>query len=102
MATLPDSVVAKMTIKKMFGGVAFLYGGKMTVGVLNDDLMVRIIPEKMEAHLKMDHVEPMAFTGKPMREFVFVKPDGYTDENSLQYWIELGIEHAGRKLKRLD
>ncbi|WP_422351212.1 TfoX/Sxy family protein [Flagellimonas sp.] len=86
------------TEKKMFGGIAFLYEGKMTVGPVKDDLMVRVISEKMEAVLQQDFVRPMDFTGKPMKEFIFVSPEGFRTEEQLQGWIELGLEHAKSKL----
>jgi len=41
------------TEKRMFGGLVFLYKGKMTVGVLKDDLMVRVISDKMESCLNL-------------------------------------------------
>lgn len=83
----------------MFGGIAFLYKGKMTVGIVKDDLMVRILPEHMAATLKKPHVKPMAFTGRPMKEFVFVCPEGYATEAELQNWMEMGVAHALKKLK---
>lgn len=86
------------TEKKMFGGIAFLYQGKMTVGPVKDELMVRVIHEKMENVLAQDYVRPMDFTGKPMKEFVFVSPEGFRSEEQLQNWIELGLEHAKSKL----
>ena len=86
------------TEKKMFGGIAFLYGGKMTIGPVKDDLMVRVISEKMEAVLQQNFVRPMDFTGKPMKEFIFVSPEGFKTEEQLQSWIELGLEHAKSKL----
>ena len=89
---------AAFTQKKMFGGIAFLYKGKMTVGVINDDLMVRIIADKMKEHLQYEYVRPMDFTGTPMKEFLFISPKGYETEEQLQYWIELGWEHAKYKL----
>lgn len=84
--------------KKMFGGIAFLYRGKMTIGAINEDLMVRIVNSKMDQHLRMDSVRPMDFTGTPMKEFVFVTSHGYQTKEQLQYWIELGLEHAKNKL----
>ena len=87
------------TIKKMFGGIAFLYKGKMTVGVINDDLMVRVIGTKMESVLGQPHVRPMDFTGKPMKEFVFVSGKGTKTPFQIQEWVELGLEHAKSKLK---
>ena len=44
-------------------------------------------------------VKPMDFNGKPMKEFVFVSEEGYNTGEKLQYWIELGIEHAIQKSK---
>ena len=86
------------TQKKMFGGIAFLFHGKITVGAINEDLMVRIVSEKIQGQLQKDSVRPMDFTGKPMKEFVFVSADGYATEEQLQQWIELGLEHAKNKL----
>ena len=86
------------TEKKMFGGIAFLYQGKMTVGVVKDELMVRVIENKMESVLQQEHTRPMDFTGKPMKEFVFVSPQGFKSEEQLQHWIEMGLEHAKTKL----
>ncbi|WP_420322269.1 TfoX/Sxy family protein [Flagellimonas sp.] len=87
------------TEKKMFGGVAFLYQGKMTVGPVKNELMVRVIKSKMENVLNQEFVRPMDFTGKPMKEFIFVSPEGFSTEEQLQNWIELGLEHAKSKLK---
>lgn len=86
------------TEKKMFGGVAFLYGGKMTVGPVKNDLMVRVIASKMDKVLAMENVRPMDFTGKPMKEFIFVSAEGYKTEAQLNDWIALGLEHAKSKL----
>ena len=38
--------------KKMFGGICFMLQGNMACGVLNDDLIVRVGPEKYEEFLK--------------------------------------------------
>ncbi|MBV1922941.1 MAG: TfoX/Sxy family protein [Flavobacteriaceae bacterium] len=83
-----------ITEKRMFGGYCFLYKGKMCVGETKERLMVRVVSEKMEQVLSMPNVIPMDFTGKPMKEFIFVKPKGYDTEEKLQHWVELGIEHA--------
>jgi len=90
----------KFTEKRMFGGLAFLLEGKMTIGTINEDLMVRVIPEKISHELRKNFVRPMDFTGKPMKEFIFVTVEGYHTEEQLQYWIELGVEHAKNKLKK--
>ncbi|GHC50099.1 TfoX/Sxy family protein [Ulvibacter litoralis] len=86
-----------ITEKKMFGGYCTLYNGKMSIGEIKGRLLVRVVPEKMETVLKSPFVTPMDFTGKPMKEFIFVSEGGFTTNEDLQYWIELGIEHAQLK-----
>jgi len=86
------------TEKKMFGGLSFLYQGKMTVGIVKEELAVRIIASKMESELVKDFVRPMDFTKRPMKEFVYVSQEGYKTEVQLPHYIELGLEHAKSKL----
>ena len=87
-----------VTEKKMFGGVCFLYKEKMSVGVTKGRLMVRVVLEKMNDALAKDHVYLMDFTGKPMKEFIFVDAPGFDTDEKLQQWVELGIEHAKSKV----
>lgn len=84
--------------KKMFGGLSFLYQGKMTVGIIKEDLAVRIVSNKMETELAKKFVRPMDFTKRPMKEFVFVSQEGIETETDLLHYIELGLEHAKSKL----
>jgi len=95
IAVLPWS--SHITSKKMFGGHCTLYKGKMCVGEVKGNLMVRVIPEKMPAILAQPYVRPMDFTGKPMKEFIFVEQKGFDSEEKLQHWVEMGIEHAKTK-----
>ncbi len=83
-----------ITEKKMFGGIAFLLGGNMCVGVVNDVLMVRVGAEACDAALNEPHVRPMDFTGRPLKGFVYVDPDGIDDDEALQAWIERGVAFA--------
>ena len=82
----------------MFGGVAFLYKGKMTVGVIKDELIVRVIGAKMDEVMKDPAVRPMDFTKRPMKEFIYVSRAGFETEEALQEWMELGLEHAKSKV----
>ncbi|MCH2193941.1 TfoX/Sxy family protein [Kordia sp.] len=77
------------TEKKMFGGICFLYEGKMTVGIAKNNLMARVKLEKMEENLAKDFVRPMDFTKKPMKEFIYVYSEGFETELALLQWIEL-------------
>ena len=83
--------------KRMFGGTCFLYKGKMCIGETKGRLVVRVINKKMRKILTSPFVSPMDFTGKPMKEFIFVQMDGFSSEEQLQQFVELGIEHAKSK-----
>lgn len=97
--TFPHSISDNLSKKKMFGGLAYLYSGKMTVGVVGDELMVRVVYEKMEDLLRQEHIRPMDFTNRPMKEFVYVSPEGFRTESQLLELITLGIEHAHKVLR---
>ena len=74
--------------KKMFGGVAFLLHGNMLVGVWNDSLIVRLGPEEGEEALSESHVRQFDVTGRPMKGWVMVEPDGLDSDSRLRDWIE--------------
>ncbi len=94
----PEPLRSDISEKKMFGGLAFLLRGKMIFGILGEDLMVRVVGEKMKEVLGEEAVRPMDFNKKPMKEFVFVSPEGYVSDEALKRWMQLGIEHARRQL----
>jgi len=80
--------------RKMFGGIAFMIHGNMCCGVVNDDLMVRVGADSLEASLALPHARPMDFTGRPMKGFVFVGPEGINDDGALSRWIDRGVKYA--------
>ncbi|MBT8273356.1 MAG: TfoX/Sxy family protein [Bacteroidia bacterium] len=86
------------TEKKMFGGLSFLYKGKMTVGIIKDELAVRVVASKMNEELEKTTVREMDFTKRPMKEFIYVSQKGCEKESDLLHYIELGLEHAKTKL----
>jgi len=80
--------------RKMFGGVAWMLSGNLAVGVNGDRLMVRLSHEDVEAALAEPHVGPMDFTGKTMRGFITVEPEGLEDEEDLAGWVDAGADFA--------
>jgi len=78
--------------KRMFGGMAFMLRGKMCCGVLNDDLVVRVGPERYERALSRAHVRPMDFTGRPLKGYVFVGPEGLKTKSILSKWVGEAID----------
>jgi TfoX/Sxy family transcriptional regulator of competence genes len=80
--------------KKMFGGVGYLLHGNMACGVIKDDLIVRINPQEQPALLKKPYVRLFDMTGRPMKGWLVVKPDGIKTAKQLGTWVKLGIEFA--------
>ena len=85
--------------KKMMGGLTFMVDEKMCVGVVRDDLMVRIAPEEYEFALQKTGCRPMDFTGRPMPGFVFVNHDGISTDQDLENWLNLALEFNPRAKK---
>jgi TfoX/Sxy family transcriptional regulator of competence genes len=81
--------------KKMFGGIVFLLGGNMCVGIVGDELMVRVGPDAYEAALEQPFAREMDFTGKPMRGMLYVADPGCREEAQLADWVERGVAFAG-------
>jgi TfoX/Sxy family transcriptional regulator of competence genes len=82
------------TERKMFGGIAWMVQGNMCCGILGDDLIVRLGPERGETALAEPHVRPFDFTGTPMRSTVFVAAEGVADNEALLRWVDEGLDFA--------
>jgi len=74
--------------KRMFGGIGFLLNGNLLVGVWKESLIVRLGPEEGGEALKEPHVKEFDITGRPMRNWVLVEPEGVEDDDQLKDWIE--------------
>jgi TfoX/Sxy family transcriptional regulator of competence genes len=85
---LPD-----VTERKMFGGIAFMVRGNMFVGIVNDDLMARVGNDGYDDALARPHTRPMDFTGRPMRNMVYVAPVGI-EGKALRTWVERSFAFA--------
>ena len=82
----------QVTEKKMFGGLAFLLQGNMLVGVWQGSLIVRLGPAQAAPALKQPHVREFDVTGRPMKGWVMVGPDGLESDRDLSDWIERATE----------
>ena len=89
-SVLADQRVAFSEIK-MFGGLAFMVRGHMTIGIMKEDLMVRIEPDTLAQALEEPHVRKMEFTGRPMKGIVLVGPEGTDREEDLERWISRAL-----------
>lgn len=80
--------------KKMFGGVGYLLHGNMACGVIKDDLVVRVDPQKHAALLKKPHARPFDMTGRPMKGWLLVEAQGLRTGRQLSAWVREGVEFA--------
>ena len=83
-----------VTKRKMFGGLCFMVNGNMACGVERNKLVVRVGPGNYENFLKQEYVRKMDFTGKPLKGFIYVMPGGLRRTDSLQKWVDKGIQFA--------
>ncbi len=86
--------------KKMFGGIAFMLNGNMSVGVHKDSLIVRVGKENRDKFINEPHVKDMDFTGKVMKGWMEILPDAHSEEKVLKKWIKRGIEFASTLPKK--
>jgi TfoX/Sxy family transcriptional regulator of competence genes len=81
--------------KRMFGGLAFLINGNMSVAASGrGGLMVRVRPDETAKLLERDHVAPMVMAGRETRGWLRVDDDGVKTKRQLQSWVTRGVDYA--------
>jgi hypothetical protein len=83
-----------VTERAMFGGLAFLLDGNMAVGLSGDELMVRVGPDASDDALARAHTRPFDMTGRPMKGWILVAPEGVAEELDLAAWVARGVDFA--------
>ena len=81
--------------KKMFGGLAFLVSGHMSVAASGrGGLMVRIDPEDHDALITKPHTGPFEMRGRPVDGWVRVALDGVRTKRQLEPWVRRSVAYA--------
>jgi hypothetical protein len=80
----------------MFGGIGFLLNGNMLVGVWKDCLIVRLGDDQGEEALLEPHVREFDITGRPMKGWVLVQPEGVEADDQLKEWIKRAVNFVGK------
>jgi hypothetical protein len=86
--------------KKMFGCICFFLNGNALVGVWKNRLIVRLGPDNYEEAMMEPYVREFDITGKAMRNWVAVEPDGVEDDGQLKDWIQRSIDFVGTLAKK--
>ena len=82
--------------KKMFGGVGFMLNGNLLVGVWKNSLIARLGPVQGDEALLDPHVRKMDITGKPMKGWIIVEPEGVEEDEPLKNWIQQAMKFVGK------
>jgi hypothetical protein len=86
---------ADVTEQRMFGGLAFLVAGNMSVAASGQGgLMVRVDPEETAALVARRDARPFEMRGRPMRGWLRVDPEGVRTKRQLEPWVRRGVAYA--------
>jgi hypothetical protein len=84
-----------LTEKKMFGGLAFLIGGNMSVSASGQGgLLLRCDPEETDALVKKPHAERFVMRGRSMDGWLRIAPEGVRTKRQLEPWVRLSVAYA--------
>jgi TfoX/Sxy family transcriptional regulator of competence genes len=84
-----------ITEMRMFGGLAFLINGHMSVTVSGrGGLMLRVDPNETDALLAKPHAQTFEMRGKAMKGWLRVEAEGVRTKRQLERWVARGVEHA--------
>jgi TfoX/Sxy family transcriptional regulator of competence genes len=83
--------------KRMFGGLAFLVDGKMSVGASSKGgLMVRVAPEETDTLLDrhQPHAEPFLMRDRPITGWLRISAEGVQTRQQLEPWVSRALAYA--------
>ena len=81
--------------KRMFGGLAFLINGNMSVAASGQGgLLVRVPPDDTDRLIDAKHVSPMVMAGRETRGWLRVAAEGVRTKRQLQNWVSRGTGYA--------
>jgi TfoX/Sxy family transcriptional regulator of competence genes len=84
-----------VTEKRMFGGLAFLIGGHMSVSVSGKGgLLLRCDPAETDVLLGKPHAGPFEMRGRVMEGWLRVDPEGVQTKRQLERWVARGVGYA--------
>jgi TfoX/Sxy family transcriptional regulator of competence genes len=73
--------------RKMFGGLCLMLHGNMFAGLIDDELMLRVGPDKADELLGRPGTRVMDFTGRPMKGYLYVDSSAFKTAQELSDWL---------------
>jgi TfoX/Sxy family transcriptional regulator of competence genes len=84
-----------LTEKRMFGGLAFLCNGNMSVAASGQGgMLVRVDPDDTDKLLDEPHAELMVMRERSMAGWLRVAPEGLKTRRQLERWVKRGVSYA--------
>jgi len=84
-----------LTEKQMFGGLAFLVNGNMSVAASGQaGILVRVDPEQTDALADEPYAEVAVMRGRPMAGWLRVAAGGVRTDEELGRWVARGVQYA--------
>jgi TfoX/Sxy family transcriptional regulator of competence genes len=84
-----------VTEKRMFGGLAFLVAGNMSVAASGQGgLLVRVDPDETDVLLTKQHAQPFEMRGRGMQGWLRVDSEGLRTKRELEPWVARGVAYA--------
>ena len=84
-----------ITERRMFGGLAFLVGGHMSVAASREGgLMVRCEPAETDVLATKPHARPFEMRGRELQGWLRVDAAGVRTKRQLEPWVRRGVAHA--------
>jgi TfoX N-terminal domain len=81
--------------KKMFGGLAFLIGGNMSVSASGQGgMLLRCDPVETDALVNEPHAERFVMRGRAMDGWLRVESEGLDSDADLRRWVDVGVSYA--------
>jgi TfoX/Sxy family transcriptional regulator of competence genes len=85
----------ELVAHRMFGGTCFMLNGNICIGVHNKNLIIRVDQTQAEALMKEPHIKPMDLTGKVMKGWATVLPQGTKRDEDLLAYAKLAFAFVG-------
>jgi TfoX/Sxy family transcriptional regulator of competence genes len=84
-----------VTEQRMFGGLAFLIDGNMSVSASSQGgLLLRVDPAETDALLNKPHAHPFEMRGRAMQGWLRVDAEGVRTKRELERWVSRGVAYA--------
>lgn len=81
--------------KKMFGGLAFLIGGNMSVSASGQGgMLLRCDPEETDSLVEEPHADRFEMRGRAMDGWLRIESEGVQTDELLERWVAIGVRYA--------